>query len=164
MSTSLLVQALAKLGELATNMGTALTNIAGVQTTANAIRTDVTNARDNVNATTNAARDNVKAHVSAAVGGINAVAFRSVQNIAVTAAFNSGNGGLGGSGWCDVAISAVNMSKAFVINGRQMYGSSSTNGYFACYRLISSNVVRIETFFGSPGSGANIFFTVVESN
>ena len=163
MSTSLLVQALAKLGELATNMGTALTNIAAVQTTANAIRTDVTNARDNVNATTNAARDNVKAHVSAAVGGINAVAFRSVQNIAVTAAFNAGNGGLGSSGWCDVAISAVNMSKAFVINGRQMYGTSSS-GYFAVYRLISSNVVRIETFFGSPGSGANIFFTVVESN
>lgn len=163
MSTSLLVQALAKLGELATNMGTALTNIAAVQTTANAIRTDVTNARDNVNATTNAARDNVKAHVSAAVGGINAVAFRSVQNIAVTAAFNAGNGGLGSSGWCDVAISAVNMSKAFVINGRQMYGTSS-NGYFAVYRLISANVVRIETFFGSPGSGANIFFTVVESN
>ncbi|MEJ5128914.1 hypothetical protein WH367_22945 [Comamonas sp. MYb21] len=161
MSTSLLVQALAKLGELATSLGAAITNIAGVQGTANAIRTDVTNARDNVNATTNAARDNVKAHVSAAVGGINAVAIKSVQNIAVTAAFNLGNGGLGSSGWCDVTISPVNPAKAFVIQGRATYGGSN---YQAVYRLISANVVRVEAFMGNPGSGQNVFFVVVESN
>jgi hypothetical protein len=128
-----------------------LTNLAGVQTTANTIRTDIT-----------AARDNVKTHVTAAVGAINAVAFKGVQNIAVTANFNAGNGGLGSAGWCDVAISAVNPAKAFVINGRQAYGASSN--FPAVYRLISTNVVRIETYAGSPGSGANIFFTVVESN
>lgn len=81
MSVPLQAQALAKLGELATSLGTALTNIAGVQGTVNTIRTDITNARDNVNATTNAARDNVKEHVTAWVSSIsNKAPVRSVQS------------------------------------------------------------------------------------
>ena len=162
MSTSLLVQALAKLGELATNMGTALTNIAGVQATTNAIRTDVTNARDNVNATTNAARDNVKAHVSAAVGGISAAPFKSVQNIAVTVNFATGDGGSGSSSYYDVVVGAVNTAKAFVVNGRPQYGS--TTFYAATYRFISSNVVRCEVYGGYGGASQRIAFTVVEGN
>lgn len=173
MSFALLAQILTKVGDVATSVATAITNIGGVQTTANSIRSEATTARDYLYAwivgsrddiigVTNAARDNVKTHVTAAVAGISSSAIKSVQTIAVTQNFGSVGGGLGGGGYCDIAIAAVNQSKAFVINGRPMYGS--TNQYFCVYRLISPTVVRAEVFGGTPGAGQYIAFTVVESN
>ncbi|QMV73599.1 hypothetical protein HS961_12605 [Comamonas piscis] len=70
MSVPLLGQVLAMLGQVATSLGTAITKIAGVQDTANTIRTDITSARDNINTTTNNARDNVKTHVSTTVANL----------------------------------------------------------------------------------------------
>lgn len=165
MSTSLLAQTLAKLGELATSLGTALTNIAGVQATANTIRTDVTSARDIVNTTTNNARDNVKAHVTAAVGAISSSAIKNVYTVFPTARTVAGNGGTGGIAYADIPIAAVNTAKALILGVRTVYGSSAVS--YLTYRFINATTVRAEASYGSGlGGGVDIVwgFTVVEFN
>lgn len=159
MSTSLLAQSLAKLGELATSLGTVLNNIAGVQTTANTIRTDVTSARDNVNATTNAARDNVKSHVTSAVGGI----VRQSYTVLPTVIWLNGNGGAGGVIYADIPIGAVNVNKAFIQPQRLLISQGGIA--YLTYRFISSTVVRVEASYGSnvtAGSNWVVGFSVTE--
>lgn len=155
MSTSLLAQALAKLGELATNLGTAITNIAGVQATANTIRNDITSARDNVNATTNAARDNVKAHVTTAVNGLAGKApVKRVQNGVITI-FGSITTG-------SVTVASVNPAACVVTISPGVTESGTIDSTVSSWTLTANNLTINRS---QAGSGSRTFsWSIVEYN
>lgn len=176
MSISLIPVIYGQVRAVASAVATAIANIASVKTDTATIataRAEATANRDNINTTstnaTNAARDNINTvagnYYNSLVGHISntAAAYdRAVKGVwpvinggAVPS--TAGNGGLGGSSYGDVAISAVNPAKTLVLPLKTVGGATSA---YLVYRLISGTVVRWEQFGYSGGPGGYGFVVI----
>ncbi|MCD2166826.1 hypothetical protein [Comamonas koreensis] len=169
MSGSLGAVIYGELRAVATQVATAIANIAAVkadiatargEATANrdSINGNTNAARDNINAVTNAARDNVKAHVSAAVAGVGGI--RNVQHaVGTNANWTNGDEGTGTARYLDVPISAVNPAKTFIIPIRTVW-MGGAGPVPMSYRLINASTVRCLAYSNGNNPGAYGFCVV----
>lgn len=169
MSGSLGAVIYGELRAVATQVATSIANIAAVkadiatargEATANrdSVNGNTNAARDNINAVTNAARDNVKAHVSAAVAGVGGI--KNVQHVVGTySAWASGDGGGGSARYLDIAISAVNTAKTFIVPVRTTWQGGAGLATMS-YRLMNATTVRCLAFDNGNNPGAYAFCVV----